>query len=37
LAESEFDALWLPVDGHWNQQGSDRFAKFALEALRDWR
>ena len=36
LAEDEFDAHWLPYDGHWNQRGSDRFAAFILEVLVRW-
>ncbi len=36
LSESEFEALWLPTDGHWNQRGSDLFAEFASRALADW-
>ena len=27
---------WLPIDGHWGQTGSDRFARYMVDAIRDW-
>ena len=27
---------WLPIDGHWNQAGSDRFARYMVNAIKDW-
>ncbi len=36
LSDDAFDALWLPVDGHWNQRGSDLFAEYLRRALADW-
>ena len=33
LKSREIRAHWLPHDGHWNQSGSDRFARFVLKAL----
>jgi hypothetical protein len=26
---------YFPVDGHWNQSGSDRFARFIADQLKD--
>lgn len=31
MDEAEIRAHWLPVDGHWNQRGSDRFAAWVVE------
>ena len=28
--------MWLPIDGHWGQKGSNRFAMFMAEILKDW-
>lgn len=36
LDETAIRAHWLPVDGHWNQQGSDRFVGFMQESLTLW-
>jgi hypothetical protein len=36
LSEGEIRSSWFPYDGHWSQQGSDRFAGFMLRALRAW-
>jgi hypothetical protein len=36
LSDTEFEALWLATDGHWNQSGSDLFAEFALRAIANW-
>ena len=27
---------WLPIDGHWNQAGSDRFARYMVNTIKDW-
>ena len=27
---------WLPIDGHWNQAGAERFAKFLAPILKSW-
>ena len=35
LNSSEFKQCWMP-DGHWNQRGSDRFAKFMVQTLGRW-
>lgn len=35
LSREEILADWLPVDGHWGQRGSDRFASFFAEYLHD--
>jgi hypothetical protein len=34
LDAAEIRACYLPVDGHWNQVGSDRFAAFVAERLK---
>ncbi len=35
LKEKEIRACYLPYDGHWNQAGSDRFANFVANNLKD--
>jgi hypothetical protein len=37
LSREEVAALYFPVDGHWNQRGSDRFATYVAEQLSDVR
>ena len=32
----EIRACWLPLDGHWNQAGAERFAKFVVPVLQKW-
>jgi hypothetical protein len=27
LSDQQIDSLWLPLDGHWNQKGSNRYAE----------
>jgi len=36
LSGDDFDALWLRVDGHWSQRGSDLFAELMVGALANW-
>ena len=36
MDEAGIRDCWLPVDGHWGQTGSDRFAYYMLDAIRDW-
>ena len=36
LDSSDFEQHWLPYDGHWNQRGSDRFARFIAGPLEAW-
>ena len=36
LDEDELAEHYLHYDGHWNQQGSDRFAAFAADLLHEW-
>lgn len=36
LDERSIRELWLPVDGHWAQGGSDRFAAFMQTVLVRW-
>lgn len=36
LTDDEVRANWLPVDGHWNQAGSDRFAAWFRPILVEW-
>lgn len=36
LSAREIRAHWLPYDPHWAQSGSDRFAAFMVETLRNW-
>jgi hypothetical protein len=36
LDEAGIRECWLPVDGHWGQSGSDRFARFMLDTIKDW-
>lgn len=36
LTLAEADKLWHPNDTHWNQAGSDRFARFMLPVLAEW-
>ena len=36
MDEAGIRACWLPVDCHWNQTGSDRFAHYMLDAIREW-
>ncbi len=33
MGEGEIRSHWLPVDGHWNQRGSDLFAEFVVDAV----
>lgn len=33
LSEEEINSLWLLEDGHWNQNGSDRFAHYLVYTL----
>ncbi|NLX12033.1 MAG: hypothetical protein GXY44_00055 [Phycisphaerales bacterium] len=33
LTTEELKSCWFIYDGHWNQQGSDRFAKFIADML----
>ena len=35
LGENEIRNLFFPYDGHWNQNGSDRFAEFMKEKIID--
>jgi hypothetical protein len=35
LNESEIRACYFPYDGHWSQTGSDRFANYVAENLRE--
>jgi hypothetical protein len=35
LKETEIRACYLPYDGHWNQKGSDRFANFVANNLKE--
>jgi hypothetical protein len=35
LSESEIRACYFPYDGHWNQTGSDRFANYVAEHLKE--
>ena len=32
----EIRACWLPLDGHWNQAGAERFAEFVVPILQRW-
>lgn len=32
----EIRACWLPRDGHWNQAGAERFARFLAPVLQKW-
>ena len=32
----EIRACWLPLDGHWNQSGAERFAEFVVPILQRW-
>jgi hypothetical protein len=34
--KEEIVRAWHPVDGHWAQAGSDKFAYFVAELLSDW-
>jgi hypothetical protein len=34
LDDKEINAHWLKYDGHWNQQGSDRYAKYFVNYLQ---
>ena len=36
LDEAGIRDCWLPYDGHWGQSGSDRFARYMVEAIEDW-
>lgn len=36
LSARETRACWFPCDGHWNQQGSDRFAELMAREIRAW-
>ncbi|MCP4814117.1 MAG: hypothetical protein GY888_16545 [Planctomycetaceae bacterium] len=36
LDEAGIRDCWLPIDGHWNQAGSDRFARYMVNAIKDW-
>ena len=36
LDEAGIRDCWLPIDGHWGQSGSDRFARYMVTAIRDW-
>ena len=36
LDEAGIRDCWLPIDGHWNQTGSDRFARYMVNAIKDW-
>jgi len=36
LSKEQIRKCWLPYDGHWDQTGSDRFAKFMSEELANW-
>jgi hypothetical protein len=37
LDEAGIRDCWLPYDGHWGQSGSDRFARYMVEVIRDWQ
>ena len=34
LSNHQIRSHWHPYDGHWNQTGSDRFARFAYRAIQ---
>ena len=36
LSRKDIRSMFFPYDGHWNQAGSDRFARFMLEIIREW-
>ena len=36
LDENGIRDCWLPYDGHWGQSGSDRFARYMVQAIEDW-
>lgn len=37
MKEEEINAHWLKYDGHWNQKGSDRYAKYFVNYLQQFK
>jgi len=36
MNEKEIRSCFFPYDGHWNRNGSDRFARVLLHRIQDW-
>jgi hypothetical protein len=36
LSEAEIRDLYFKIDWHWNQNGSDLFAEYALDQILAW-
>jgi hypothetical protein len=34
LTQEQLAGLWFPTDGHWNQRGSDAFARMMWDRIR---